>query len=66
MRVKYTRVSKAKDLKRKMDVWYGVPESDITYCKKCGKKIWTYWKVRERGELFHKEMKLCAPCYFKS
>ena len=66
MRKHYTRTSKAKDLKNKMSAWYGIPEEDITYCKKCGVKIYKYWKARERGELFHKEMDLCGPDYFKS
>jgi len=65
MRKHYTRTSKAKDLKNKMSPWYGIHEKDITYCKKCGVKIWTKWLVRKPWEK-NEEMDLCGPCYFKT
>jgi hypothetical protein len=60
--MKYT--SKALDLNRKLDIWNELEEKgEVTYCKKCGNRIWKYWKRIESAR--QKEMTLCGPCYFK-
>jgi len=38
--------------------WHDVPQEEIVYCLRCGKKIWVGWK---KGE---KLMKFCANDFF--
>jgi len=47
------------------EVWETVPPSGITYCVKCGVKIYKYWKKRKPGEISLPEMDKCANCFFK-
>lgn len=50
--------------------WSDVAYDEVTQCKKCGKRIWKYWKAPTKEERMLKnfkpeEMKLCANHYFK-
>lgn len=64
--MKYTRTSKASDLNRKMDIWNILQEKEeLGECKKCGKKIYIYWRKKKAWETNYKKMDLCSPCYNK-
>ena len=44
--------------------WHDVPQEDITYCEKCGKKIWKHWKNRDYPDGVSQAMKFCANDFF--
>jgi len=56
-------IPQPRSLMREMNIWYNLKRKDeLTYCKRCGKKIWKFWYS---DKLYSKDaMTLCAPCYF--
>ena len=48
---------------KKDDVGWGelARKGEVTYCKKCGKRIWRFWKAKSN---MVNPMILCGPCYF--
>ncbi len=37
-------IPQPRSLMREMNIWYNLKRKDeLTYCKRCGKKIWKFW-----------------------
>jgi hypothetical protein len=48
--------------------WSDIAYDEVTHCKKCGKRIWKFWKAPTKEEKMLKgfkeeEMDLCSPCF---
>ena len=45
------------------EAWDDIPKEGITYCTKCGAKIWKYW--HKKINFKDVEMTKCGNCYFR-